>query len=205
MADEVETPPQGWYEDPEDQTGQTLRFWTGSQWTDQRRQQETETHGPEARSLAIAAEEVHAHPAGWYEDSEDQAGQTLRFWDGSRWTDQRRQQATATHEPEPPSVTIAAEIAKVVVFAIALGFGATGAVSLLGLPVLAFYFPLGFGVAGLALAIVGYTLKGPTPWFAWLAVAASVGAIIQGASGYSEYQDIQDQLDQAQDELRGLP
>jgi Protein of unknown function (DUF2510) len=188
MANEVQTHPPGWYKDPEDHTGQTLRFWNGSQWTDQRRPHETEMH-----------------PPGWYEDPEDQTGQTLRFWNGSQWTDQRRPHETDAQEPEPPSVTIAAEVAKVVVFALSLGFGATGAVSLLGIPVLAFYFPLGFGVAGLALAIAGYTLKGPTPWFAWLAVAASVGAIIQGGSGYSDYQDIQDQLDQAQNQLRGLP
>jgi hypothetical protein len=163
LADEVQAHPQGWYKDHDDPTGQTLRFWDGSQWTDERRQQETAAPGAERDSESTPADEAQTHPQGWYEDPDDPTGQTLRFWDGSRWTDQRRQRETAAPEPEPPSVTIAAEIAKVVVFAIALGFGATGAVSLLGLPVLAFYFPLGFGVAGLALAVVGYTLKGPTP------------------------------------------
>ena len=30
MADEVENPPEGWYEDPSDPT--RLRYWDGSQW-----------------------------------------------------------------------------------------------------------------------------------------------------------------------------
>jgi hypothetical protein len=32
VADEVKTPPQGWYEDPNDPS--KLRYWDGSQWTE---------------------------------------------------------------------------------------------------------------------------------------------------------------------------
>jgi hypothetical protein len=148
----------------------------------------------------MADEEVAV--SGWYEDPSDPSGRTHRFWDGSQWTEWVRSPGEEA-PAEPVQATIdASEIAKPVVFAISLGFGAAGAASLIAIPLLAFYFPLGLGIAGAAVAIAGLSLRGPTPWFAVLAIIASVAAILQGGSAYNDYKD---NLDQAQQSIQQLP
>jgi hypothetical protein len=149
--------------------------------------------------------------AGWYPDGRDQSGKTLRYWNGKRWTDQVKQADTdTTRMSDPATMAEQAGVAeftdvedgvKAVIFAIALGFGATGAAGFFGIPILAYYFPLGFGMAGVAVGIAGYTMKGSTPWWAWIAIAASIGAIIQGVIGYNDYQDIQDRVNDLQSQF----
>jgi hypothetical protein len=48
-------------------------------------------------------------------------------------------------------------------------------------------------------------MDGPTPWFAALAVLASIAGIIQGGVSYSDYQDAKEQLEKAVDQLPGFP
>jgi hypothetical protein len=141
-------------------------------------------------------EQVTTSAAGWYPDPDDPSG--FRFWDGSSWTEQRH--GGGSGEPNVPMVS-ATDIVKPIVFAISLGFGAAGAASLIAIPVLAFYFPLGLGIAGAAVWIAGITMRGPIPWYAALALLASVGAIIQGGSAYNDYKN---QVDQANRSLQNL-
>ena len=142
--------------------------------------------------------------SGWYEDPNDPSGQTHRFWDGSRWTEWVRTPREEAVEAANDAV-VASEVAKPVVFAISLGFGAAGAASLIAIPLLAFYFPLGLGIAGAAVFIAGLTLRGPTPWYAVVAIIASVAAIFQGASAYNDYKDNLQQAQQSIQQLQNLP
>jgi hypothetical protein len=115
-------------------------------------------------------------PAGWY-PAED--GDGLRYWNGDKWTEQR---APAV-ESEPT--------AKDVICALSLAFGVAGALAWDG-PVLAFYWPLSLGGAGLALALAAGNMKGRTPWFAIVAVIASVIALAIGIDGRSQMEDVRE-------------
>jgi hypothetical protein len=68
VADEDKTPQQGWYEDPNDPT--RLRYWDGSQWTDQFRASETQARAADPPSVAIASEIANepspVHFPGWF-------------------------------------------------------------------------------------------------------------------------------------------
>jgi uncharacterized membrane protein YhaH (DUF805 family) len=44
--------------------------------------------------------------AGWYEDPED--GTRLRYWDGTRWTEQRQARDTPPPPPPPPAAAASA-------------------------------------------------------------------------------------------------
>jgi hypothetical protein len=158
-------------------------------------------------------EPVEGQP-GWY--PHPTLPNQERYWTGERWTDHsvRREGARPTapvptssqERPDAVTVLVGGEVAKSVIFALSLGFGVAGAASLLGVPVLAFYFPLGLGAAGLALAGVGYTVKGDPPWYSWIAVGVSVAALIQGISAYNDYHKVQNQINQAQEQFqRALP
>jgi hypothetical protein len=58
----------------------------------------------------------------------------------------------------------------------------------------AFYFPLGFGTAGIALAIAAAITKGRSPWWAAVAVIGSLAALGLGIDAYSQFQDASDAL-----------
>lgn len=122
--------------------------------------------------------------AGWYDHDRG-----LRYWDGGKWTDNY-------HPGFPDQPT-----QKTMLWGLSLGFGVAGGVGVIAIPLLAFYFPLGLGAAGAALAIAAVTTKGETPWWAIVAVLASIAGIATGISAYNEFQD---QTEQAQEAIDGL-
>jgi hypothetical protein len=123
------------------------------------------------------------HPPGWFVNPD---GPGLRYWDGQRWT-----------ESFHPGYLSESPTRRELMWALALGFGATGGVvGFLSIPVAAFYFPLGFGAAGIALAIVALTQEGDTPWYALIAVIASIAALALGIDAYNEFNDVQDDFQQ---------
>lgn len=122
---------------------------------------------------ARGSQDSSEHSAGWYPNP-DADGQ--RYWDGSRWMD--------SFAPPNRAET------KMTLWGLSLGFGATGAVGAVAIPLLAFYFPLGFGIGGAALGFAAMTSgEGETPWWAWVAVVATIVAIVTGLSAYSEFSD----------------
>jgi hypothetical protein len=77
-----------------------------------------------------------------------------------------------------------------------LAFGLAG-VGAWDAPIIAYYWPLGFGAASLGLAIAaGTASEGKTPWFAFVAVLAALGALAMGFDGHSQMQDVRDGLNQ---------
>jgi hypothetical protein len=60
VADKDHTPQQGWYDDPNDPT--RLRYWDGSQWTDQFGARGTQAQEADPPSVA-AASEIANRPA----------------------------------------------------------------------------------------------------------------------------------------------
>jgi hypothetical protein len=130
--------------------------------------------------VAEAAEKQKAD-AGWFPDPND--AKTLRFWDGEAWTDQR---APLPKELDSDDVTTA-------VWALSLACGVAGALAW-DAPVLAFYWPLGLGAAGIATALVARRMAGPTPWWAVIAVIASIIAVIIGGDGRQQLDDARNQL-----------
>jgi hypothetical protein len=162
----------------------------------------------EDRREESTAREAAVAPAGWYSDPE---GPDERWWDGERWTERYRSAEQDSEEQEPEPKERAARkptertTSKDLLWGLSLAFGAVaGTAAAFGVPVISFYIPLGFGVAGAALAIAALTTPGKTPWWAILAVVASVAGIVVGIDGYSQYNDIQDKLDQAQQQLQQL-
>jgi hypothetical protein len=83
-------PAPGWYDDPDTPGGK--RYWDGSNWTDQRRAPERHDEPPRpepARPEPARPEPASpAPPTGWYDDPAAPGGK--RYWDGSKWTDERR-------------------------------------------------------------------------------------------------------------------
>jgi hypothetical protein len=126
----------------------------------------------------MEASEPAKTPAGWY-DNPHASG--LRYFDGKEWKDSYH----------PGNLNADSPTFKEVVWALALGFALTGgAIAAVGVPVLGFYFPLGFGVAGLGLSLVAGLTKGEaSPWWAVLAVLASLAALGIGIDGYNEFSD----------------
>lgn len=119
---------------------------------------------------------------GWYKI---ESHRTLRYHDGEKWTD-----SYAVPASELDDAT-----AKDILWGLSLGFGATGGtVAAVGVPVLAFYFPLGFGMGGAVLAAAAIWSEGRTPWWAALAVLASLVALFAGVEAYNEFQDASNDL-----------
>jgi hypothetical protein len=142
-------------------------------------------------AAAESASQQAAHPPGWYRTPE---GPGLRYWDGTKWT-----------ESYHPGSLDDSPTRRELIWALALGFGATGGVvGFLSIPIAAFYFPLGFGTAGAALSIVALTQEGETPWYAAVAIIASIAALALGISAYSDYSDAQEGLDAAQQEAESF-
>jgi chemotaxis protein histidine kinase CheA len=163
-------------------------------------------------------------PPGWYPDPE---GSDERFWDGEQWTQRFRsaqreaaEEAPAEEErtePEPEPVEQPAAVearpapvdgrqtSKDMLWGLSLALGAVGgSAAAFSVPDTAFYMPLCFGIAGLALAIAAFTMPGKTQWWAIVAVVASIGGIAIGVHKYSNYQDTKDQISQAQQTLQDL-
>jgi len=71
---------------------------------------EHDEHGAKAPPESEGETEVMASPeseAGWYPDPEDPNGATLRFWDGSSWTNHRSApegEAQGGAAPPPPAI-----------------------------------------------------------------------------------------------------
>jgi Protein of unknown function (DUF2510) len=121
-------------------------------------------------------------PAGWYEQ-----GSTLRYWSGSTWTDHYAPlpQQAKTDGPSPN---------RELVWALSLAFGVAAALAW-DAPVIAYYWPLGLGGAGLALAVVAYTQDKRMPWFAVIAVVASLIGIALGVAGHAQVEDARESLE----------
>jgi Protein of unknown function (DUF2510) len=118
--------------------------------------------------------------AGWFPDPAD--AKTMRFWDGTRWTEQR---APTPAEDENGATTA--------VWALALACGVAGALAW-DAPAIAYFWPLGFGGAGLSAALVARRMKGDTPWWAIVAVIASIVGLVVGGSGHQQLDDVRGQL-----------
>jgi uncharacterized protein DUF2510 len=168
----------------------------------------TQTSSGNGHGKESSAGEAAVAPAGWYADPE---GQDERWWDGERWTERYRPVRQDSDEEAPdPEQRPAREVAerttsKDLLWGLSLAFGAVGGTAAaFGVPVVSFYIPLGFGIAGAALAIAAWTTPGKSPWWAIVAVIASIAGIVVGADGYSQYNDIQNKLDQAQQQLQEL-
>jgi Protein of unknown function (DUF2510) len=130
--------------------------------------------------------------AGWYRQ-----GDTRRYWDGERWTE--------SYAPlESPAVK-ATELAAMIIWALSLGFGVAGVLAW-DAPALAYYWPLGFGGAGVALALIGYaTNRSEVPLWALIALLASIGSIAIGVAGHSQLEDARTELDEAQESFNAFP
>lgn len=79
------------------------------------------------------------------------------------------------------------------IWAMSLACGVAGALGW-DAPVLAYYWPLGLGGAGLALAIPAYLTGSKVPWFAAVAIIASVVAVVVGLNGHSDIEHVRNQL-----------
>jgi hypothetical protein len=145
-----------------------------------------------AERIGEAEPQPAPHAAGWYDNP---GGPGIRYWDGESWT--------GSYHPGHPEPAAAH---RTLLWAISLAFGvAGGVVGALSIPVLAFYWPLGFGAAGLATAIAALTVKGPpSPWYAIIAVIGSVAALGLGISAYNEFQDVQNDLADVRRDLQGV-
>jgi len=113
---------------------------------------------------------------GWYEQDDH-----LRYWDGASWG--------AVAPPVKDSLNATA-----VVWALALAFGIAGAAGWEA-PTIAFYWPLGLGAAGVALSLLARSMEGETPWWAIIAVIASVAALIIGIEGLNQINDLREGLE----------
>jgi PASTA domain/Protein of unknown function (DUF2510) len=90
--------PAGWYEFEGGAEGEQ-GYWDGERWTGERR---TASVSPVTQERVEAADETAAPatsspPAGWYPDPERPEGE--RYWEGGRWTDQRRMAPAAAGDP----------------------------------------------------------------------------------------------------------
>jgi len=84
----AQLPPAGWYPDPDDAALQ--RYWDGEQWTGDRTPATpapAAATGEQAATGDLAATGGMPPPAAWYADPENPQG--MRYWDGTRWTEDR--------------------------------------------------------------------------------------------------------------------
>jgi hypothetical protein len=117
--------------------------------------------------------------AGWFPDPDD--AKTVRFWDGTRWTEQRA--------PAPVNVE---NIVATAVWALALACGVAGVLAWQA-PAIVFFWPLGLGGAGASLILVARTLGEPPQW-SLLASLAVVGSLILGGLGLLAIEDARSDL-----------
>lgn len=74
--------PQGWHYDP--QRPGWMRYWNGSEWTEQWRPAPQEGPAPPPPVSEAAAS---LSPADWHRDPQHPG--YIRYWDGTRWTEDR--------------------------------------------------------------------------------------------------------------------
>lgn len=101
-------------------------------------------------------------------------------------------EASATSTEADPGQDI--NPAKDVMSGLSAGFGSVSAVGALSFPPIFFALPLGFGAAGVVLAIAARGYSGRTPWWAALGIAASVVGIVSGINLYNHFQDASNAL-----------
>jgi hypothetical protein len=103
----AEGPEADWYADPAGSTGE--RWWDGQVWTTRMKpipNKDIKTGRPSTPSTA--PEQIETITADWYDDPDGSGGE--RYWDGERWTKQRRPIAETTTDAfrspseAPPSV-----------------------------------------------------------------------------------------------------
>ena len=128
---------------------------------------------------------------GWYPDPRASAGQ--RYYDGDEWTD--------AFAPPAPALPEDQATVKDLLWGLALGFGAMGAAGAFAIPLLAFYFPLGGGIASAALILAAVASPGKSRWWAALAVVACLLAVGTGVSAYNDFQDASDAANNALEDL----
>ena len=113
-------PPAGWYEDPEDAALQ--RFWDGTRWTSSRmpRNEAVPLEGDEPAPAPAFRYASDMRPpegdpadggsglpaAAWYQDPENPGG--MRYWDGTRWTEDRTDYVATTPKKEVSEGMVAA-------------------------------------------------------------------------------------------------
>ena len=136
-------PPAGWYPDPAGSGRQ--RYWDGARWTEQLDPPDE----PLAETAPVSQQDARANPPRWHQNPD---GPGLRYWDGESWTDNYH----------PGDMWTSNATVRDLLWGLSLGFGVSGGgAAAFGVPVLAYYFPLGLGAAGLALAIAAATVQGP--------------------------------------------
>jgi hypothetical protein len=129
------------------------------------------------------SEEVEQQsPPGWYERND-----RLGYWDGQKWLD-----------IEPPARV--ETDAKTILWGLALALGVAGVLGW-DAPVIAYYWPMGLGGAGIAVSLVARQLRGKTPGWAILAVLASVAALVIGLQGQSDLNDSRSNLEDVSSEI----
>ncbi len=182
-GEQAATAPPGWYPNPE---GDDERFWDGEQWTQRYRSPQPEPGGDEPEPERAEADEPAAEPV-------EMAGQPQ--------LDEQPRVVAAKPTPQVGDRSAS----KDVLWGLALAFGAVGgSAAAFSVPDTAFFMPLCFGIAGLALAVAAFTVPGKNAWWAIVAVIASVGGIAIGVHKYSNYQDTKDKISQAQQQLQNL-
>jgi hypothetical protein len=128
--------------------------------------------------------------AGWYENPHA-PGQ--RYYDGERWTD--------AYAPPAPETASSLPTLRDLLWGLALGFGAMGAIGAVAIPLIAFYFPLGAGIASGVLILAAVGSPGENRWWAALAVIACLLSIGSGVSAYNEFNDASDAANDALENL----
>lgn len=129
------------------------------------------------------ANQVKKSKAGWYPNSD---GGGLRYFDGDKWTSNFH-----------PGVTLGDDraTARELLWALCAAFGSAGAaVTITGIPILAYYFPLGFGAASIAMGIAAFTRSGQTPWYGPVGLVFGVVAVVSGMDAYNQFSDTANSL-----------
>jgi chemotaxis protein histidine kinase CheA len=182
-GEQAATAPPGWYPNPE---GDDERFWDGEQWTQRYRSPQSEPDEEEPEPERAEPVEPAAEPV-------ELAGEPQ--------PDEQPRVVAAKPTPDAGDRSPS----KDVLWGLALAFGAVGgSAAAFSVPDTAFFMPLCFGIAGLALAIAAFTVPGKNAWWAVVAVIASIGGIAIGVHKYSNYQDTKDKISQAQQQLQNL-
>jgi len=104
-----------------------------------------------------------------------------RYWDGQKWLEIE------------PSVREQTDT-KTILWALALALGVAGVLAW-DAPVIAYYWPMGLGGAGVAVSLAARQLQGKTPWWAIIAVLTSVAALVIGVQGQSDLNDSRSSLE----------
>lgn len=117
---------EGWKTDPANPQGQ--RYWSGSYWSARVRGPEVEAVEEEVVASDGQAVETNTHQAesqarseapsnaGWYPDPEQ--AHTVRYWDGSAWTDQRAPATADIKQPRSSGGSVSGRLMALLILAI---------------------------------------------------------------------------------------